>query len=77
MKFAVDEIIDDRVIIQNLETGEVFSILKKDILGSIYDGVILRVKGKYYVPDLLEEKKRRELLQEKFLKVGGKIDETL
>lgn len=65
MKYVVDHIIDNIIILENIETKEIIEINRYDIPFSVRDGYILiKDNNKYYL-DKREEKKRRKELQEK------------
>ena len=64
MKYVVDEIIDDIVKLENLETKEIININIKKLPKSIKEGQIL-LKKEYYILDKKEESKRRKLIQDK------------
>lgn len=65
MKYAVDEIIDDIAILENIETGERIDVSLKLLPGGVSDGTILSlVDGKYNF-DLDEETIRRKRILEK------------
>ena len=59
MKYAVDEIIDDKVVIIDLESKETKTIDKEQIDGVPYDGMILEFKDDKYVEDNREYNNRR------------------
>lgn len=65
MKYAVDEIIDDIAVLENIETGESIEVSCELLPGDIEDGTILSfVDGKYKC-DLDEEMIRRKRILEK------------
>ncbi len=65
MKYAVDEIIDDIAILENIETGERIDVSLKLLPSGVSDGTILSlVDGKYNF-DLDEETIRRKRILEK------------
>ena len=72
MKYVVDEVIEDTVVLENLETGEILNVMKGQLKGTIYDGAIFLKKEDYYVTDLEEEKKRRGLIQQKLERLKRK-----
>lgn len=65
MKYAVDEIIVDIVILENIETNERMEIVRESIPFTIQEGNILRLQDDQFLLDLEEEQKRRQLLREK------------
>ncbi len=65
IKYAVDEIIDNIVILENIETYEKMEIVRESIPFPIQEGNILCLHNNHYSLDLEEEQKRRQLLREK------------
>lgn len=69
MKYAVDEIIDDIAILENIETGERIDVSLDLLPNGVSDGTILSfVDGKYNF-DLDEEMIRRKRILEKMEKL--------
>ena len=71
MKYVVDHIIDNIVVLENINNKEILEINKSDISFSIREGNILVKDGNNYYLDKELENKRREQLQEKLNKVKG------
>lgn len=69
MKYVVDEIIDDKVIIIDLESKETKTIDKEQIEGVPYDGMVLEYKDGKYVENITEYKDRRNEILKKFNKL--------
>ena len=69
MKYAVDEIIDDKVIIIDLESKETKTIDKEQIVGVPHDGMVLEYKDSKYVENITEYKDRRNEILKKFNKL--------
>lgn len=65
MKFSVDEIIDDIIKLENLETREIIYINKSDIDFDIYENDILILKNNKYIKDDELKNKRVNMLKEK------------
>lgn len=65
MKFSVDEIIDDIIKLENLETREIIYINKSDIDFDIYENDILVLKNNKYIKDDELKNKRVNMLKEK------------
>lgn len=65
MKYAVDRIEDNIVIIEDIETKEKEEILITDIVGQVHEGSIIIKKDNIYVCDIEEEEVRRKKLREK------------
>jgi hypothetical protein len=66
MKYAVDEIIDDKVVIIDLESKETKTINKELIDGIPYDGMILEYKDDKYVENSKEYSDKRAEILKKF-----------
>ncbi len=65
MKYAVDEIIDNIVTLEDIETKEK-KYIEKDVLPEdIYDGAILIYEDNTYKLDISEETLRRKRIIEK------------
>jgi len=69
MKYVVDEIIEDKVIIMNMETKEVQTIDKSLIETIPYDGMILDFVDGKYVENVQEYDHRRAEILKKFNKL--------
>lgn len=65
MKYAVDRIENDVVILQNTFNGKIIEIKKQLLPNNISDGTILEYKDNKYYIDKVEEKRRRNILEEK------------
>lgn len=65
MKFSVDRIIDNIVIIENLETKELLEINIKELPENIKDGTILKLENNQYILDETTQKIREETIREK------------
>ena len=75
MKYAVDEIIDNIVLLENIETKEK-KIIKKNIIPfQIQDGTIIEIKDKQIYHDKETETKRKKIIQEKLNKVKEELHE--
>lgn len=66
MKYSIDRIIDNIVILENIETGSKLEITKQNLPFSIHEGLIIIYKDGLYIKDETEEKKRRRIIEEKF-----------
>lgn len=65
MKYAVDEIIDDIAVLENIDTGEKAEVSLGLLPSDIKDGTIISfVDGKYHI-DLDEEMLRKQRIIEK------------
>lgn len=69
MKYAVDRIIDNIAIIENINTLEKKEIDITILPFSIYEGAILTYQDNIYKLDEPEEEKRRRIILEKFNKL--------
>lgn len=65
MKYSVDEIIDDIIKLENLETREIIYINKNDIDFDIYENDILILENNKYIKDDELKNKRVNMLKEK------------
>lgn len=65
MKYSVDEIIDDIIKLENLETREIIYINKSDIDFDIYENDILVFVNNKYIKDDELKNKRVNMLKEK------------
>ena len=66
MKYSIDRIIDNIVILENIETGSKLEITKQNLPFSIHEGLIIIYKDGLYIKDETEEEKRRRIIEEKF-----------
>lgn len=65
MKYAVDEIIDDIAVLENIDTGEKTDVSLELLPSDIKDGsIVLFVDGEYHI-DLDEEMFRKQRIIEK------------
>ena len=74
MKYSVDEIIDDIIKLENLETREIIYINKSDIDFDIYENDILVLENNKYIKDDELKNKRVNMLKEKLEKLSFKDD---
>ena len=65
MKYSVNEIIDDIIKLENLETREIIYINKSDIDFDIYENDILVLENNKYIKDDELKNKRVNMLKEK------------
>lgn len=65
MKYSVDEIIDDIIKLENLETREIIYINKSDIDFDIYENDILVLENNKYIKDDELKNKRVNMLKVK------------
>ena len=71
MKYSVDRIEGNIVILQDLDTKEIKEVLKKDIGIRVKDGDILVYKNNKYYKDDNAKAERLKMIQEKLNKVKG------
>lgn len=64
MKYAIDQIIDDIALLENIETKEKKEVLIKNLPKNIKDGSIV-IEDITYKLDTTEEKNRRETIKNK------------
>lgn len=69
MKYSVDEIIDDIIKLENLETREIIYINKSDVNFDIYENDILVLENNKYIKDDELKNKRVNMLKEKLEKL--------
>lgn len=69
MKYAVDKIIDDIVLLENIETGQKEELSIMLLPSSIKEGSIIVYKeGTYYLDNKEEDRRRKEIL-ERFMRL--------
>jgi hypothetical protein len=71
MKYSVDRVENDKIILENLETKVIKVINKNDINFNVSDGDILLYENNKYIKDVQSKIDRLKLMQEKFNKVKG------
>ena len=71
MKYSVDRIEGNIIILQNLDTKEIKEVLKKDIGIRVKDGDILVYKDNKYMKDNKLKEDRLKFIQEKLNKLKG------
>lgn len=67
MKWAVDRIIDNIAILENIDSLEKKEVDISLLPSSIKDGTILIFKDNTYIEDISEEEKRRREIYKKFM----------
>lgn len=72
MKYAIDKIEEDIVILENLETKEKEAVNIKNILGETHEGAIVIKNNDTYITDSKEENFRRKMLREKLERLKNK-----
>ena len=71
MKYSVDRIEDNIIVLQDLDTKEIKEVLKKDIGIRVKDGDILVYKDNKYMKDKKIKEDRLKLIQEKMNRLKG------
>jgi len=71
MKYSVDRIEDNIIVLQDLDTKEIKEVLKKDIGIRVKDGDILVYKNNKYMKDNKLKEDRVKLIQEKLNRLKG------
>ena len=66
MKYVVDRIEDNIVVLENLDDKKKIEIDKKQLPKKIKDGTVLVLKDDKYELDIEEEQKRRQNILERF-----------
>lgn len=72
MKYAIDRIEDNIVVIENIKTNEKIELLKEQLPENIKEGNILILENNEYKLDLNEEELRRKKIQERFNRLRKK-----
>lgn len=72
MKYAVDRIENNIVVLQNLETSEMSEVNIDKVPRDVKEGSILVLENNEYKLDINEESKRRENLLERFNRLKKK-----
>ena len=65
MKYSVDRIIDNIVVLENLDTKELLEIDIEKLPKNIKDGTILKLENNQYLLDEITQKTREETIKEK------------
>ena len=71
MKYSVDRIENNIIILQDLDTKEIKNIRKSDINFKVSDGDVLIYKNNKYIKDDLLKDDRLKLIHEKMNKLKG------
>ena len=71
MKYSVDRVEDNIIVLQNINTKEIIEINKKDINFKVVDGDIIVFKDNKFIKDEKLKEDRLRLIQEKINKVKG------
>ena len=69
MKYVIDRIEEDIVVLENLETKEITNINIKELDFKVREGNILYKEDNKYILDLNTEKLRKEKLRNRFNKL--------
>lgn len=72
MRYAVDRIEDNIVVLENINTKEKLEVQKGLLPSNIKDGTILIFENNEYKLDLNEEELRRKKIQERFNRLRKK-----
>lgn len=65
MKFAVDRIEDDIVVLENIETNEIINLNIKQLPKNIKEKNIIRLENNEYILDNNEQVERENRIREK------------
>ena len=71
MKYAVDRIEEDIVVLENIKTGEILEVSISNLPKGIHEGSILVKDNAEFLIDLDTEKERRESLRERLERLKG------
>ena len=69
MKYAVDKIEDDIIVLENIKTNEIKKIKINEINFNVKESDILIYKNNKYIKDDNEKESRLKTIQEKFNRV--------
>ncbi|MEE3342811.1 MAG: DUF3006 domain-containing protein [Bacilli bacterium] len=75
MKYIVDRIEDDLVILEKYPSKEIIKIDKNILSSNIHEGSIIIYDGDKYYIDVDDEIKRRREILEKFMRLRSEEDE--
>lgn len=65
MNYAIDQIVEDIVILENITTGEKQEVNKTLLPSEIKEGSIITIKNNQYILNTTEEESRKNRLKEK------------
>ena len=65
MNYAIDQIVEDIVILENITTGEKQEVNKTLLPSEIKEGSIIAIKNNQYILNTTEEESRKNRLKEK------------
>ena len=65
MNYAIDQIVEDIVILENITTGEKQEVNKTLLPSEIKEGSIITIKNNQYILNTTEEESRKNRLEEK------------
>lgn len=71
MKYAVDRIEEDIVVLENIKTGEILEVSISNLPKGIHEGSILVKDNDEFLIDLGTEKERRDSLRERLERLKG------
>lgn len=71
MKFAVDRIVLDTVVLENINTGEIKEVNISELPVDIKESDVLIFEDNIYKQDINEKQNRISLLREKMNKLRG------
>ena len=71
MKYVVDHIVDDIVVLEQIDTKDIIEVNKNSIPFKVKDGNILIKENNSFHLDSEEETKRKDKLQEKLNRLKG------
>lgn len=74
MKWAVDRIEDDIVVLQNIETREVMDVEKNKFDFNVTEGMIVQETPEGFIHDEDEENIRKQVIADKFSRLKKQRD---
>ena len=75
MKYIVDRIEDDIVILEKYPTKEIIKIDKSILSNNVHEGSVIVYDGNKYYIDLDDEKRRRQEILETFMRLRSEEDD--
>lgn len=74
MKWSVDRIEEDIVVLQNIETKEIIEIDKSKFSFDIKEGMVIKKTSSGFIHDKKEETLRKKTIADKFSKLKKQRD---
>lgn len=71
MRYVVDRVVDDIVVLENMSNRDVIEVSATDVPENIKDGNVLIKQDNKFILDKEAEKERRKNMRDKFNKLLG------